>query len=347
MSEIRDLLVNFLKADGLPFYDSLFSLCNGTVTVLEGESPRYRPVNSRGARGGLLDFSTEEFTPLPLAVVPDLHARGGFLMHLLDYTCPVLGGSSALELLEEGKIRVVCVGDIFHSEGRCRDRWKLAWKKYYRNDFECAEMVEEMRENLSLLKMLFTLKTLFPEHFHILKGNHENINNESENGNFGFRKFADEGNMVYDFMASQYDEALIHLIDCFEKALPLCAMFPECVVSHAEPLYVYERQEIIERMSEVTEGLTWTANDNAEEGSVVGTMKNLYGAKYDERILWFAGHRPISGKYALRQGGRFVQIHNPNEENVVILRPRERIDLEKDIYAVGCPFNQAAIEAQR
>lgn len=341
MSEIRDLLVNFLKADGLPFYDSLFSLCNGAITVLENESSSYRPKNSKGVSGGLLDFVAKEFEQLPLIIVPDLHARGYFLMHILDYSCPVLGGVSVLELLEAGKVRVVCVGDIFHSEGRCRDRWKVAWKKYYQNDFESDEMVLEMKENLSLLKMIFTLKTLFPENFHVLKGNHENINNESENGNFGFRKFADEGNMVYDFMASHYDEALIHLVNCFEKALPICAVFPECVITHAEPLYTYERGEIIEKMSEVTEGLTWTANDNAEEGSVVNTMRNLYGAAYGDDILWFAGHRPVPGKYLLRQGGRFVQIHNPDEENIVIVLPNEKINLENDIYAVNRPFERA------
>lgn len=344
MSEIRDLLVNFLKADGLPFYDSLFSLCNGTITVLENESSSYRPMNSKGVAGGLLDFAAKEFERLPLVIVPDLHARGYFLMHVLDYSCPALGGLSVLELLEAGKIRVVCVGDIFHSEGRCRDRWKRAWKKYYMDEFECDEMVDEMVENLSLLKMVFTLKTLFPENFHVLKGNHENINNDSENGNFGFRKFADEGNMVYDFMASHYDEALIHLVSCFEKALPLCAVFPECVITHAEPLYTYDRREIIEKMSEVTEGLTWTANDNAEEGSVVSTMRNLYGAAYSDDILWFAGHRPVPNKYLLRQGGRFVQIHNPNEENVVIIMPDEKIDLEKNIYAVDRPFGSTVFD---
>lgn len=335
MSEIRDLLVNFLRADGLPFYDSLFSLCNGVITALENEPSDYRRSNSKNKPGGLLDFTTKNTKRLPLVIVPDLHARGYFLMHILDFTCEALGGKTILELLESDSIRIVCVGDIFHSEGRCRDRWKSAWAKYANDEFESEEMIAEMKENLSLLKMLFTLKTVYPRNFHILKGNHENILNESENGNFGFRKFADEGNMVYDFMASHYDEALIHLINCFEKELPLCAIFPECVVTHAEPRYTYEPYEIIEKMSEVTEGLTWTPNDNAEFKSVENTMRNLYGASYSDGILWFAGHRPVEGKFDLRQDGRFVQIHNPNAENIALVLPDKEFDFYHDIYAVN------------
>ena len=137
-------MVNFLKADELPFYDSLFSLCSGTLTALESENADYRPLNSKKERGGLLDFTSDKFKPLPLVVVPDLHARGYFLMHIMDFTCPELGGKTVFDLLDGGEIRVVCVGDIFHSEGRCRERWKAAWAKYYQNDFECKEMVEEI-----------------------------------------------------------------------------------------------------------------------------------------------------------------------------------------------------------
>ncbi len=341
MSEIREQLYTFLNETELPNHDTLSALCEYAVSVLENENIYYRPKDKNLKSGGLLDFSSGDLASLPVLIVPDLHARGKFLFDILD-SCLPGKNITVLEMLELGQLIICCVGDIFHAEGRARDRWLLAYDDYeaYENGdfkFESSEpMKAEMIENLTLLEMLLLLKTSFPPFFHVLKGNHENILNNGEFGNRPFRKFADEGNMVYTFLECAYGQIIPYLIDIYEKNLPICAVFSNCVVSHAEPLRAYSREEIINyRMKpDVIYGLTWTANDTAQDDSCEKTMKNLLGRKFAKSGIWFGGHRPILGTYALRQKGKYIQIHNPNEENIAFVMPNKIFNADEDILNV-------------
>ena len=57
-----------------------------------------------------------------------------------------------------------------------------------------VEKVEaEAKDCFCTLCALLLLKINFPQNFHFLKGNHENIYNITENGDFAFKKIADEG----------------------------------------------------------------------------------------------------------------------------------------------------------
>ena len=153
-------------------------------------------------------------------------------------------------------------------------------------------------------------------------------------GDYPFRKFANEGEMVKDFMSMVYGDDVLMVISCFERNLPLAAVFPECVVSHAEPVRAFSRDEIICGMDsdEVILGLTWTENNAAKEGSVKKMLDSLTG---NPHALYFGGHRPIQGNYALRQHGKYVQIHNPDRQNVVLVHKDRPVDLESDIVKVG------------
>lgn len=352
---LPDLIKLFLsqyESRELPSYSSLLSLLDSCVSVLESEFSFYRPVSLQKKAGGLLDFTVKKdkgIKKLPVLVVPDLHGRERFVIDILKYRFPAGGretftgecaGHSVLECLEKGLIYVCLVGDIFHSEARGRDRWIKAFNEYTRGNLVNDFMKEEMKENLSLLEMLLILKTNFAGHFHILKGNHENVLNEMNVKSFGnvpFRKFCDEGNMVADFLQGYYDDLILHEISCFEKSLPVCAVFENCIVSHAEPASAYTREEIInyhEKESSVVFGLTWTANDKAEKGSVEETMKNLLGAAKVKNALWFGGHRPIEGKFLYRQNEKYIQIHNPGEENIAFVFPDTRFNPFKNIISV-------------
>ena len=195
-------------------------------------------------------------------------------------------------------------------------------------------MNEEMVEGLTLLSMIMELKIAFPANVHILKGNHENIMNVRGPGDYPFRKFANEGEMVKDFISAVYGDDVLMVISCFEKNLPLAAVFPECVISHAEPARAFSREELICGMDcdEIILGLTWTENNAAENGSVKKMLDSLTG---NSDALYFGGHRPIQGNYALRQQGKYVQIHNPDRQNVVLVHKDKNIDLENDIVQVG------------
>ena len=358
--EIRKHIEEFLDQKGLPGYDSLVALCNDASSVLETEDSSYRIPDSAGGPGGLLDFTSAKYKDLPTIVVPDLHARGYFILDLLDFIVPDYG-ESVLQLLIEKKLIVCCVGDIFHAEARGRDRWNMAYEDFCAYFYdgedpsrfsESQAMLEEMREDLSLLEVLFFLKTTFPENFHILKGNHENIKNATyepgvnlDFGNRGFRKFCEEGIMCSEFVRIFYDDVLLHCISGFEMALPLCAVFKNCVVSHAEPAKVFSRDDIVNGLAsdDVVFGLTWTANDTVSGNTVDGTMKNLYKGGLLSVLnnplktsVWIAGHRPVPDVYLTRQGGRFIQIHNPEREYVSLVRYGKKFNPDSDIYDV-CP----------
>lgn len=352
MSDLIQTFTSQYESESLPSYDSLLSLLDSCVSVLESESPLYRPRSRKKKPGGLIDFAaaekkSDEMKKIPVVVVPDLHGREKFVIDILKFRFPEDSGAfgkcsglSVLDCLENGQAYVCCVGDIFHSESRGRSRWIKAFAEYSKGNFVNEFMKQEMKENLSLLGMLLVLKTAFAGHFHILKGNHENVLNELNvrpYGNVPFKKFCDEGNMVADFLQCYYDDLILHEISCFEKSLPVCAVFDNCIVSHAEPSRAYTRNEIInyhDKESSVVFGLTWTANGKAEKGSIEKTIRNLVGTRKAAGYVWLGGHRPVAGMYESRQDGKYIQIHNPEEENIALVSPENKFSPAKNILNV-------------
>lgn len=310
----------------LPTKDEIYSLTRKCIAVLDDEaSAPYR-------RGSLLDFTGQA---LPLVVVPDLHARGYFLEDVLNYTLPADfcdGQLTVREALDAGAVRVVCVGDALHSEMRGRSRWIMAYMEALGGTGAGTAMTEEMTEGLGLLMDVMRLKMKYKALFHFLKGNHENIRNRLGGGDYPFCKFTDEGAMTNEFMRQVYGEDVIDAVGAFEDALPLAVVSPCAVISHAEPMRAFTRDEIINARDDesIVEGLTWTANDQAEDGSVRAVMQEL-GCDG----LYITGHRPVHGKYNLRAGGLLVQIHNPDEEQVALVRSDRKFDPEQDIVRVG------------
>lgn len=333
--------------NGLPVSEYLKNRLEGATKVLESESNLYRPYDKDGNPGGLLDFTSKKFESLPVIVVPDLHGRYDFLCNLMG--CHIVcKEKTVLENLFDKEVRIVCVGDGMHSESRGRERWLEACNEYENGNIVNPAMIEEMKENLLTMMYVMALKEYFPENFHFLKGNHENILNQEGHGNHPFKKYAHESFMVYDFMDEVYGEAILNLMGDFESKLPLLAVFPECVISHAEPLVSYSRNEIVNCYlnASVILGLTWTANDSARLGSVEQTIKNLFHnglnsyfsssvKKMISNAVYIGGHRTVKERFALRQNGRYVQIHNPNEENVAFVQPGKIFNPNTDILALS------------
>lgn len=335
-NEIKALLLQ----KELPSHDYLFSLLDKTSSLLEQEICLYRPASSEGTAGSLLEFNSKK----PVIIVPDIHARPDFLLNILSFTLPGFN-QTVFESLAAGTISIICVGDAVHSERQNKERWLLALDDYYDDNFTGLPMTQEMTECFSVICAIMELKNAFPSDFHFLKGNHENIMNKTGSGDFAFRKFADEGNMTRDFIHSYYGEDILYLISLYENALPLVYANPFCVVSHAEPRRTYSRQELINARlnSLVVEGLTWTRNGEAEEGCVQNIINDIFefngwGKENAQNALYFAGHSPVQGDYALRQRGRFVQIHNPFKQNVVLAGGKEPFDFRKNIINVQNSF---------
>ena len=330
-SEVRAIL----RANELPSHDFIFNLCDSASTVLETEITDYREEAENGKPGSLLDFQK---SPLPLIVVPDIHARPHFMENILDYILPsdfVKGGITVYDAISKGLCRIVCVGDALHTEVETRERWIAAEIEFASNIYTGPAISSEMKDGFAVLGALMKLKSLFPSYVHFLKGNHENILNKTGEGDYAFVKFADEGRMVREFITEFYGEDVLYLVSCVENALPLICVTKNCIISHAEPRYGFRKDQLINARSDasVVEGLTWTDNDAAKEGSVSDIIEELCedGGK---NCVYLGGHRPVKENYALRQNGKFIQIHNPRRQNIALIRPDRTFNPETDIVNV-------------
>lgn len=332
LDDLLEKIISYKNAKELPQHDELMLLVDSASSVLENEGASYRPKDEEEKPGGLIDFTDEKYSEVPVVVVPDLHGRADFLIDLMksDIVKP-----NVLTALNEKKAFVVCVGDGVHAENRAYERWQKAYKDWEKNNFCGKSMTEEMHEDISTMQGVMELKCAFPECFHFLKGNHENIYSHEGDGDHSFRKFACEGPMVYDFMREYYGDVIIHLISCFEKELPVCAIFNRCGITHAEPRKAYSKKEIINyhKHPSLILDFTWTPNDMAEPGSVGSLFKEL-NPSCKNKVLWFGGHRPVFGRYNILQHGEYVQIHNPDEMNVALVMPDRDFDFDKDIISV-------------
>jgi hypothetical protein len=300
------------------------------MEVLGSESGELRPSDREGRPGGLLYLEPD----LPTVIVPDLHARMDLLLCLL--MCSGEGGATLFEKLADGRLQVVCVGDGFHAEARAAQRWKLALDEY-ENDYAAHRYIDqEMRESFGVMEMVMELKCAYPRHFHFLKGNHENIANELGEGNYPFRKFAQEGRMVARYVEKFYGRDLLESYALFEKLFPVLAVGRNFLISHAEPEFYVSPEEVIDYRfnAEVVEGLTWTPNDGAEEGSVAKMLQSYLISDRAAEVYYFGGHRPVSGLYAQRAGGRYVQIHNPGRFIIACLPAEGPIDLDRDVLDI-------------
>jgi hypothetical protein len=81
----------------------------------------------------------------------------------------------------------------------------------------------------------------------------------------------------------------------------------------------------------VIEGLTWTANDAAEDGSVQQMIKHYLAPEYREFAYYFGGHRPVSGLHHKRAKGKYIQIHNPQKHVAAVINQMPPISLRRDI----------------
>ena len=295
--------------------------------ALAAEPPDRRPPDAEGRPGGLLQLDPG----LPTIVVPDLHARLDFLFSLL--TRGLAGEAPVLEQLAAGELQVLCLGDGMHAEARAAARWERALREFSGGFRRHAAMDEEMRESLGLMEMVMELKAAFPERFHFLKGNHENIANEEGGGNHPFAKFALEGELVTDYMRRFYGEEVLDAHYRFEKELPLLAVGRGFLASHAEPARPFQPEEVVayRERSDVVYGLTWTANGRAAAGSVERMLEHYLGCP--QTCYYFGGHRPVSGLYRLT--GRYVQLHDPERWVIARVPAAGEIELDRDILDIG------------
>ncbi len=397
-------LIEIARRVGLPDAEAYTALINKTIDTLYTEDPLYRPYDEQNRPGGMIRLNDR-----PTLIIPDLHARPWFLLHVLAYqpvlksvenaesaeslervasaesiesestesgenspdgyddgeeyaadadtdaldalregqrftsadAVPAEDGVTVGELLQRGEIQIVCVGDGFHAESRAAQRWKQAFKEFSGKYRRHNAMDEEMRESFGLMEIVMQLKTMFPESFHFLKGNHENILNEEGRGNHPFRKFAFEGEMVKEWVLKFYGEEFISSFAEMEHEFPLLAVDGTFMISHAEPQRYFTHEEVIRyrQYEDVVLGLTWTPNDGAEQGSVQRMIAEY--CSHPDQARYFGGHRPVKGTYNLRADDKYIQLHNPGTYSFALVYPGRTPDPQQDIIEI--PYDEEAV----
>lgn len=318
-----------MQEQGLPSFSTLSAaLAAGLSANLSApESLRQRAI-SGGGPGGALRLPARR----PVVIVPDLHARPEFVDALCAAWLPQLECDLGRALAEE-KATLLFLGDIPHAEGpEAARRWVTASRKLAASGEERAilspEMDEEMGLSLRALLRVIDLETNFPGSVFCLKGNHDNMTNAADHGDFPFYKYADEGRMGALWLRTRYGHDIAAVLREYELSLPIAAIGDRFCASHAEPAFPITEAMLRDyrQKPDVVRALIWTANGEAEPGAVAESLSALLGsAQAAECALWFAGHRPISGAYAPRAGGRLIQIHNPSRWQLVYLIPGEGI----------------------
>ncbi len=329
MDNLMNKLFNIYSRGTLPICEDYIELLKRTNSKFDNENMEIRPLDDRNRPGGILYLKKN----IPTVLIPDLHARMQYLINLLF--CINQTGVTILDKLAADKIQIVCLGDGFHSETN-PGRWAAALKEYKNGYTYHRNMDEEMRESLGLMEMVMELKCAFPDNFHFIKGNHENIANEYGEGNFPFRKFAYEGPMVLKYIKMFYGNEFLNHFYTFEKKLPLLVVGQNFLASHAEPVTYFDRESLINYRDnpDVTQGLTWTDNNEAEAGSVAFMLDEHLNAKGDiSDFYYFSGHRPVSGLFNLRAEGRLVQLHNTQKFILTVFN--DPIRLDRDISEIS------------
>jgi hypothetical protein len=264
-------------------------------------------------------------------VIPDLHGRAGFLLGVLRARIEEFPGLSVLGLIQRRMLSLLCLGDIPHSEGAlAARRWFLAAQsmiddpssKGVLNPF----MEEEMRLSLGALALVMRLKVVLGDGFHCLKGNHDNLGNSGEDGDLRFYKYAQEGSMGAQWLKLRYGPEGLGLLRSYELLLPLAARGRGFCASHAEPAVPVGYEELLEyrKNPRLVRALIWTGNGEALPRAVERSLASLIpSCPFPAASRWISGHRPVEGSYALRAGGRLVQIHNPARSQAALVREDE------------------------
>lgn len=280
------------------------------------------------ADGGLIELSD-----LPAIIIPDLHARREMLSAILSTSLREgpYAGRQIFELLQQGQIHVICVGDIVHSEERAN--WVI------NDDGEWTEELldKEMVRSLGAATMMMHLKTQYPEHFHCLRGNHDDMAGEIS---ADFRKFvglkyehdelvfvggrpvitADRGEskIVRDWVLDRegWGQPFLQHWASFDRALPLFARASYYVISHTLPLIPLLETEIRNPHRPREISLELTSRRGINEVAIFGTLTNLGIRVSTQR--WFHGHSRVlpeinGGKYEESLDGLVVRLNNPRQ----------------------------------
>jgi len=179
---------------------------------------------------------------LPTIVIPDLHGRRDYLDAVLANRDP-RSGKTYLKLLRQKKVQVICLGDVMHTEIR---------GTLWRRGMQGRAMRKEMAESLGTLKRIAELKVAYPENFHLLRGNHDDVG--PARGTAG--KLPRQIKQTRGFVESSLGTALLKDMAGLFGALPVAAAGKGFFASHSNPMVKVTRREVERKAERATISLT-------------------------------------------------------------------------------------------
>ncbi len=331
------------KLESVDFNKKLMELLNETKPIephffadivkavnklMINEDENIRPKDLNNLSGGLIDLSKVEHK---VVIVPDLHARRGFIKNILKH---IIDGKDILSHLGDNSVTIIFLGDGVHSEGeRALERWRKALVEYDDNYKENHYINEELRDSFNLMASTILLKLRFSNNIHFLKGNHENIKNEYNEGNYPFFKYVREGEMISEYFEEFYGRELLDEYYLFEKNMALFCVGKNFLCSHSEPGLTFNRKTVINyrKNGNLIESLTWyrSKHENRHTKEII----NNFLQAHTEDVYYFAGHKHIDKDEFYKQpyNNELVFINNIEKEIVAIIDPTKDILLNRDI----------------
>lgn len=268
---------------------------------------------------------------MPTLVIPDIHAQRDYLLKALELP---IDGVKAFDLLQQGKLNLVCLGDGMHAEGRAEQRWRVAEEDHLRGRPSWA-MNEEMVESLGTMKMVMDLKSAFPDHFHYLRGNHDDI----KGGFYKYCRKVGESELVRDWVSNTYGPDFLQQYSDFEQSMPLVVKGEGFVCSHTAPDRGLKRAEVEARDAGAFYSLSWTDNTDwtetrSEHERLRGNLKELGAEPTDH---WLIGHRKVVlGNHREQFDGQLVQInpYQPGDFVVALVPPGGGFKPSRDVISL-------------
>ncbi|MBI3335222.1 MAG: metallophosphoesterase [Candidatus Portnoybacteria bacterium] len=198
-------------------------------------------------------------------------------------------------------------------------------------------MNTEMARGLGLMKMVMDLKVAYPQHFHFLRGNHEDVDADLV-GDFG-KGEVNQSIEVRAWLEKKFGHTFVKKWASFEDDLPLLAKGKNLIVTHAAPAQNYTREQVENREKKTTVGLTWTENRQGKsnaipEGRIQGNIESiLANLDMPEDTRWFIGHRPMDGNESYRSqcNGKLFQINDDKRMMVAFVPHKEVFNPEQHI----------------
>lgn len=129
--------------------------------------------------------------------------------------------------------------------------------------------------------------------------------------------------MGAEWLELRYGREGLDSLRRYELLLPLAARGRSFCASHAEPAVSFGYGDVLEyrKNPRLVRALIWTGNGEALPRAVEKSLASLLPSNPRPATLrWISGHRPVAGSYALRAGGKLVQIHNPERSQAALLR---------------------------